>query len=243
MPDIAPRPRLLTALALALPLFAAAQTAPAPSNVPERALRDAERVLSIIKFHAVRPRPADKPRRPATTATTRAPVAASAASAASAATGAATVAAAAPASAPLPAAATESPPAAVLAATLTDAQADTPAAAPAGLAPATAVAATPGPALGDEDAETEDPEEVALQLRHFVAPVLAPSVQAMLGTGVRRVAVRFTVAADGTVTKAQAAADVPPRLARPATEAVLQWQFEPLPQPRTVDVELALRRE
>ncbi|MCY4746945.1 energy transducer TonB [Pelomonas sp. UHG3] len=240
MPDIAPRPRLLTALALALPLFAAAQTAPAPSNVPERALRDAERVLSIIKFHAVRPRPADKPRRPATTATTRPPVAASAASTAAA---AATVAAAAPASAPLPAAATESPPAAVLAATLTDTQADTPAAAPAGLAPATAVAATPGPTMGEEDAETEDPEEVALQLRHFVAPVLAPSVQAMLGTGVRRVAVRFTVAADGTVTKAQAAADVPPRLARPATEAVLQWQFEPLPQPRTVDVELALRRE
>lgn len=221
MPDIAPRPRLLTALALALPLFAAAQTAPAPSNVPERALRDAERVLSIIKFHAVRPRPADKPRRPATTATTRPPVAAVA-----------------PASAPLPAAATESPPAAVLAATLTDTQVATPAP-----APATAVAATPGPTMGEEDAETEDPEEVALQLRHFVAPVLAPSVQAMLGTGVRRVAVRFTVAADGTVTKAQAAADVPPRLARPATEAVLQWQFEPLPQPRTVDVELALRRE
>jgi hypothetical protein len=221
MPDIAPRPRLLTALALALPLFAAAQTAPAPSNVPERALRDAERVLSIIKFHAVRPRPADKPRRPATTATARPPVAAVA-----------------PASAPLPAAATESPPAAVLAATLTDTQVATPAP-----APATAVAATPGPTMGEEDAETEDPEEVALQLRHFVAPVLAPSVQAMLGTGVRRVAVRFTVAADGTVTKAQAAADVPPRLARPATEAVLQWQFEPLPQPRTVDVELALRRE
>jgi len=55
--------------------------------------------------------------------------------------------------------------------------------------------------------------------------------------------VRFTVETDGTVSKAAAAADVPLRLARPATDAILQWQFAPLPQPRTVDVEIAFRRE
>lgn len=226
MPDIAQRPRLLAALSLALPLLAAAQTAP-PPQVPERALRDAERVLNIIKFHAVRPRPADKPRRPASTASTRpaevvAPTAA--------------IAVAAAASTPQPTPAAEPPPpASVVAATLPEPQA--PAAAP------VATAATAAPPAVDDDDAPDEPEEVALQLRHFVAPVLTPSVQAMLGAGARRVAVRFTVATDGTVTKAQAAADVPPRLARPATEAVLQWQFEPLPQPRTVDVELALRRE
>jgi hypothetical protein len=224
MPDIARRPHLLAALSLALPLLAAAQAAQtaSPSQVPERALRDAERVLSIIKFHAVRPRPADKPRRPATTAGTR--------PAEGGASGAA-VAVAAAASAPLPTPAAEPPPASVVAATL--AEPPVPAAAPVTTAATVAV---------DDDAPDE-PQEVALHLRHFVAPVLTPSVQAMLGAGARRVSVRFTVATDGTVTQAQAAADVPPRLARPATEAVLQWQFKPLPHPRTVDVELALRRE
>ena len=67
MPHSVHRPRLLAALLLTLPLLAAAQDAPA--GVPERALRDAERVFSIIKFHAVRPaRTADKPRRTATPA-------------------------------------------------------------------------------------------------------------------------------------------------------------------------------
>jgi Gram-negative bacterial TonB protein C-terminal len=54
--------------------------------------------------------------------------------------------------------------------------------------------------------------------------------------------VRFTVEANGTVSKAEALAEAPRRFARPATDAVLQWQFAPLPQARTVDVEIAFRR-
>lgn len=226
MPDIARRPRFLTALGLALPLLAAAQTAAPPPNVPERALRDAERVLSIIKFHAVRPRAAEKPRRPAPAATPRPTQTAAVA---------APTAVAAAASAPPPTPAAEPPAASVATAAMSEPPTVPP--------PAAATTALATPSAGEDDADADEPDEVALQLRHFVAPVLTPSVQAMLGTGARRVAVRFTVDTDGTVTKAQAAADVPPRLARPATEAVLQWQFEPLPQPRTVDVELALRRE
>jgi len=55
--------------------------------------------------------------------------------------------------------------------------------------------------------------------------------------------VRFTVEASGRVSHAEADASVPKRLARPAVDAILQWQFAPLPQPRTVDVEIAFRRD
>ena len=45
------------------------------------------------------------------------------------------------------------------------------------------------------------------------------------------------------VSHAQAASGVPRRLAKPATEAILQWQFAPLAQARTADVEISFRRD
>ena len=71
-------------------------------------------------------------------------------------------------------------------------------------------------------------------MQSFVAPVLTPAVQATLGAGTRNVKVRFTVEASGQVSKAEAAPDVPRRLARPATDAILQWRFAPLPQARAM---------
>ena len=110
--------------------------------------------------------------------------------------------------------------------------------------PATSFAApAAAPAVADTAAEADDPEETALQLQNFVAPVLPPSLQATLGSGSRKVMVRFTVEANGTVSQAEAAPGVPRRFVRPATEAVLQWRFAPLAQARTVDVEIDFRRE
>ena len=224
MPLSARLSRLLTALSLTLPLLSAAQTPPLTDA--ERARRDAEKVLSFIKFQTVKAKPADaadKPRKPTPPAPPR-----PAATAHAADTGAAP-AATAPAQALTPA--TE--PAA--------APVPEPAAAPFA-APASQPAATP-PQPAEPEPDADDADETPLQLQRYVAPVLPPSVQATLVGGSRKVTVRFTVEANGSVSKAEALADTPRRLARPATDAVLQWQFAPLAQPRTVDVDIAFRRE
>ena len=109
-------------------------------------------------------------------------------------------------------------------------------------APAAAAVAFPAEAEPETD-DRDDHEDVALQMQNFVAPVLTPAVQATLGAGARNVKVRFTVEASGQVSKAEAAADVPRRLAKPATDAILQWRFAPLPQARTTEVEIAFRRD
>jgi hypothetical protein len=204
----------------------------------ERAQRDADKVLSFIKFQTVRTKPAevpDKPRKPAAppsppprpaalvrhadTATGVVPAAAEPAVAPAAQVGASTLPVVDPATPPL-----AEPPASF----------GPPAATPAPTMPAAEPQAEP---------DAAEPDEVPLQLQRFVAPVLPPSVQATLVGGSRKVTVRFTVEPNGTVSKAEAAADVPRRLVRPATEAILQWQFAPLPQARTVDVEIAFKRE
>lgn len=224
-------PPFLTALGLALPLLAAAQT-PALTDA-ERARRDAEKVLSFIKFQTVKTKlatePGERPHKPVAPGPQRATGAVRQADFARAAEPAPSLNAArtppdtAPA-VPLPG----QEPAAV------QATFDTPA------PPSAAFATTAGT---DGDTDTDEQHEVALQLQRFVAPVLMPSVQATLVGGSRKVTVRFTVETDGTVSKAEAAADAPRRLARPATDAVLQWQFAPLAHARTADVELAFRRE
>lgn len=230
MHDFAPLPRLLAALSLTIPLLSAAQ-APA-MNDAERARRDADKVLSFIKFHAVKARPAaepaDKPRKPAAPGPQRAPSTTRHAEAAPAVAEPAQASVSTPA---LPTAEATTLPAIV-----------PPAASfgtPAMSAPAAAVA-TAEPVA---EPNTEEPDEVALQLQRFVEPVLTASAQATLVGRSRRVTVRFTVEPNGTVSKADPLADAPRRLARPAVDAVLQWQFAPLPQSRTVDVEIAFKGE
>jgi len=236
MSEPARLPRLLAALSLMIPLLGAAQT-PAMTDL-ERAQRDAEKVLSFIKFQTVKTRPAaepaEKPRKPPVPIPQRPANTARPAEAASVA----------PAAEPAP------PEPARTAQVASPQPAMDPTPAPVAEQPAAtfgAPAATPAPAVAtpapEAEPEADDRDEVALQLRNFVAPVLPRSAQATLVGGSRKVTVRFTVETDGTVSKAAAAADVPLRLARPATDAILQWQFAPLPQPRTVDVEIAFRRE
>lgn len=225
-------PRLLTTLSLALPLLAVAQISPsALSAAEERAQREAERVFSVIKFHSIRSKPAadaaaSKPRPPAprTERPTR------------------------PAPPPATALALPSEPAG---SNPTGAETAPPAPEP-----------SPNPWLGqpvatqgeepvgmaqaaptEQGTDTDEPDEVPLRMQHFVAPVLTPALQATLGAGSRNVRVRLTVQTDGTVSRAEAAATVPRRLAKPATDAILQWQFAPLAQARTADVDIAFRRD
>ncbi len=226
MPAPAQPLRLLAALSLLIPLLAPAQT-PAPLNDAERARRDAEKVLSFIKFQPVKTKPAneaaDKPRRP-TPPTPLAPGQAAApppvhakAAAQQAEAGAATT----PSALPTASAPSSLPPQAQTASGYT--------------APAAAVS-EPEPDADDGEAE--------LQIQHFVSPVLPPSVQKTLGSGTRKVVMRFTVQPSGAVSQAAPAEDdVPARLVRPATEAILQWRFAPLPHARTVDVEIAFKRD
>lgn len=228
-----PVKRLLTTLSLALPLLAVAQISPAAlTSAEERAQREAERVFSVIKFHTIRSKPADagasKPRPPAKpVARTDRP---------------------APAAAATPAAEPVTPSPALAETVAPKPQAAEPApgtwqAPPAVAAtreePVSAVPSTPA----EQDSGDDDPDEAPLRMQHFVAPVFPPAVQATLGAGSRNVRVRFTVRPDGTVVEAEAAAGVPRRLARPATEAILQWQFAPLPQARTADVDIEFRRD
>lgn len=231
MPEPVRLARLLAALSLTMCLLSAAQAqAPALSDL-ERAQRDADKVLNFIKFQTVKTKPAaepnDKPRKPAATRPT-AP-----------ARPAEVAAAAAP-----PVAEPAAAPAAQAAARTGGFTTTAPTPAMPTPTPATSFAApAAAPAVADTAAEADDPDETALQLQNFVAPVLSPSLQATLGSGSRKVMVRFTVEANGTVSQAEAAPGVPRRFVRPATEAVLQWRFAPLAQARTVDVEIDFRRE
>jgi len=259
MPDSTRPFRLLAALSLVLPLFGQAQTA-APLNDADRARRDADKVLDFIKFQTVKTKPAtdaaDKPRRPVTPAPAPpAPPAPTTVAAPAPPPHQASIAArpaegnAAPAHTVTPAPVQPAPMAAPTTQAATAARASVPAPtqpAPSLGTPAVAPlpAALPPPAAAATPAEPEaEDDEVELQIQNFVAPVLPPSVQKTLGSGTRKVTVRFTVEADGRVSKADAAADVPVRLVRPATDAVLQWRFAPLPHARTVDVEIAFKRE
>ncbi|MFG6468467.1 hypothetical protein [Roseateles sp. BYS87W] len=235
---------LATCSALSLAQAPAAALTPA-----EKAQRDAERVFDVIRFHTVR----SKPARPTPAASTaNAPAAARPATTAKAATPPAAT-----ASAPDPAArraladgALSPAPAATVA---TAAAADRPQAGgttpittaepPPASAPAAPTAMTEATADEPDNTDADGADEVPLRLQNFVAPLLSPELQATLGAGNRHVKVRVTVEMDGRVSRAEAAPGVPRRLARPATEAVMQWQFAPLPEARTADVDLLFRRD
>lgn len=229
MPEPVRLARLLAALSLTMCLLSAAQAQTPALTDLERAQRDADKVLNFIKFQTVKTKPAaepnDKPRKPAAPKPT-APARP------------AEVAAAATPPVVEPAAA----PAAQAAARTGGFTTTDPTPAMPTPTPATSFAA-PAAAPAVADTAADDPDETALQLQNFVAPVLSPSLQATLGSGSRKVMVRFTVEANGTVSQAEAAPGVPRRFVRPATEAVLQWRFAPLAQARTVDVEIDFRRE
>jgi len=224
MPEPVRLARLLAALSLTMCLLSAAQAQTPALTDLERAQRDADKVLNFIKFQTVKTKPAaepnDRPRKPAAPKPTAPARPAEVAAAA-------TPPVAEPAAARNVGFTTTDPPPAM----------PTPTPATSFAAPAAA------PAVADTAAEADDPDETALQLQNFVAPVLSPSLQATLGSGSRKVMVRFTVEANGTVSQAEAAPGVPRRFVRPATEAVLQWRFAPLGQARTVDVEIDFRRE
>lgn len=231
MPEPVRLARLLAALSLTMCLLSAAQAqAPALTDL-ERAQRDADKVLNFIKFQTVKTKPAepnDKPRKPAAPRPTAPARPAEVAAAA-------TQPVVEPATAPAAQAAART-----VGFTTTAPTPAMPTPTPATGFAAPAAATT---AVADTAAEADDPDETALQLQNFVAPVLSPSLQATLGSGSRKVMVRFTVEANGTVSQAEAAPGVPRRFVRPATEAVLQWRFAPLAQARTVDVEIDFRRE
>lgn len=216
---------LFIALAMTLSWPTLAQ---APLTAVERAQREAERVFEVIKFHTVRNKPAvdpgNKKERPAPPRPARpAPATAD---------GAPTAPEAAASAAALPAVERSANPLAG------EAAAPTAAAAP---APTSTPEASPPEAAALPEAD--EPDEVPLRLQSFVAPVVTPALQATMGAGSRQVRVRLTVQADGRVSHAEAAAGVPRRLAKPAVDAILQWQFAPLPEARTAEVEITFRRD
>lgn len=211
----------------------------------ERAKRDAEKVFSFIKFHAVK-----KPAPPA-------PVAPAAPAREPEPRPAATARALPPRPAVPPA---ETPPAsdgsrgatavlsappqtAVSAPALADAP---PLVAPAAAAllsqPALPTPALPSPVAASAAAD-EDEEAIEIKLREFVAPELSPAVLATLGASNPRVRMRFTVEPDGRVSEATAREGTPRRLAQVASRAILQWRFEPIALAQEVEVELAFKRD
>jgi TonB family protein len=219
-----------------LSLLAPLGRAQAPLNDAERARRDAEKVFNFIRFQTVRKAPAEgetKPSRPRRSTPAPSAAAASAAPTSAATPSPAPTVAASAAATPV-VAAVEQPPTASLAPSP---------------APTPAPTATPGPAMPtatvaapNDEPEDEDDEE-ALKLVSFTAPQLSLELQATLGPSTRNVKVRFTVAADGRVTQAQAQEGTPRKLANVATQAIRQWRFAPLPRAREVDVEIAFKRD
>lgn len=189
-----------------------------PASDAERAKRDAEKVFSFIKFHALK-KPAPAPAAPAPSPT---PAPAAARSAPAAATVRALPAE--PASAPV--------------------QTAVPALPAASAPPPTAVAAPLEPlAAVSTEAEAEAAGAEAIRLREFVAPALTPALLASFGANAPKVRLRFTIEADGRVSRADARDGTPRRIAAVAERALLQWRFEPLPAAQEVEVELAFQRD
>lgn len=213
----------------------------------ERAKRDAEKVFSFIKFHTVKkpaaapaakpaatpaPSPRSGPTRPASSLPAQGNSSAPALNAPEAQPSVPAV-----ASAPAPVLEASQPQGAVVE------EPGRSVAPPLAASPVPAGPVQPPAAAAPAAPEAEpDEQEVELKLIDFVAPELTAQLQATLGASSPVVKVLFTVAADGKVETARAAAGVPRRLGQVAERAVLQWRFEPLPAAREVEVEIAFRR-
>ena len=231
---------VVAVLALGVTGLAAAQSEGKLSD-SERAKRDAEKVFSFMKFSTVRPvgeKPASKP-----TPTAAKPAAPARTSVAAGGGSASSVQAAAPATpTPTP--------------TVTTASAEPTPSASRGLvpaapqpAPATAQPApvntlppadSPVPAQAEPEPEPE-PDEVPLKLVSYVAPEMSRQVVDAIGLRDQVVPVRFTVEANGVVSKAEARPGANRKLGVAAVKAVEQWRFAPLPERRQVDVELMFK--
>lgn len=211
----------------------------------DRAKRDASKVFSFIKFHAVRsaapaPAPAATALAAAAPATPRAPErGADPATATAAAPNPAPSPVAAPmaaASAPAPvgtSTAAMADPAALLAAAPTAAGGAAPA-----VASLAAVAPPVAPTVQAQPAP--EPEElVELALIEHVEPIVPARLQGIVRSG--SVMVQFTVQPDGKTAKVFARPGGQMRLAQVAVKAVEQWRFAPIPEPRDVMVELAFK--
>lgn len=209
---------LLTTLSMA-----AAQTPGSAGDVPagisERARRDAESPFRWIKIHSESARKAEERKAAAAVAAAPAPAPAPAPAAAPAArpargTGTAraagplATAAAAPATSPT-----------LLASTATTSQSQS--------------AARAAAALGAKPAEADEPE--ALVSIDKVDPEWDEDLLRTLRKG--RVLVRFHVAEDGYLSRIQIVESSHSKLTGPAMAAVMQWRFEPIPEPRVATVE------
>lgn len=222
-------------LVLSAPMLAAQQATTLSDR--ERAERDASKVLSFIKFHAVRaPKPASPP---AVQSAQVAPVAAQPRAMPAvareqdgqqvAALQAAVLArsappAAVPATAVVPAPSGEQP------GTTLPPASEPPASQPVEMPPSS----VPAPVEPEPE-----PEEVDLKLIQHVQPELPRGNN--LRNGIVRV--RFTVASDGSVQKVTANEGAQRRLATSAIRAVQQWRFEPIAAAKDVEVDLDFRFE
>ncbi len=227
-----------------------------------RAKRDADRVLNVIKFHAVKqatpaksPPPA-KGSAPAPALSAKAAAAKPAATAPEAAAAAAAVmrekraadalsaTSAAPARAqtpPVPAESTTNQTAAVTQSSASKPvpshDAEKPTSAPTALPPTSKPTAVAAVAPTPQPA----PEEVRLKLVSYVAPAMSMQLMAAAALEPTVVPVRLTVEPNGTVSSARALGDSPRRFAVAAVKAVQQWRFESIPARREVDVDVPFK--
>lgn len=209
----------------------------------ERAKRDASKVFSFIKFHAVRSAtPAPVPVAPNAVAVAPSPArtvekppeGGAVALAASASSPAVAASPAPPVNASVSAAkAALQDPAALLAEAPTAAGAAAPT-----VASLAAVAPPVSPPVQVQPSSEPD-EPVELALLEHVEPVVPARLQGIVRNG--SVMVQFTVQPDGKTAKVFAQPGAQTRLAQVAVRAVEQWRFAPITEPREVMVELAFK--
>jgi protein TonB len=229
-PFAAVRPTaLVLAMTLGGALSAWAQSSGDISDA-ERAKRDASKVFSFIKFHAVKPAAAPTPAAAPKPAAPK-PAPRPESSAASASPAPSSVSATAPVVAASSPAAT-APSAGVEPRNLPPAS--EPAPAPVAVPEAVATVPAPAPAVEEED----DP---GIKLVKYVAPELNARAMAAMPSNKAKVRVRFTVMPDGSAAKVQSVSNAPRPLAQVAVRAVEQWRFEGVKEPQEVEVEVEFK--
>lgn len=196
----------------------------------ERAQKAADAVFHWIKLNGERganrqnpaPAPAPAPRKPVAVAAPRP----------------------APAPSPAPTLATAATPApapaqvALASPTHVPDTAPAPVAAAAPSASAATSLAAAAEAVEPAPAEPDEPPEVPLKLLAKVEPVIPRQLQQQsFRNGFAQV--RFNVAADGSVHRVEVIKASHTRLGMAAVDAVRQWRFAPIPQPRDAAVEIA----
>ncbi len=207
----------------------------------ERAQRDANRVMSLIKFHAVRqaapapavqvavaPKPVPQPVR------------------ATAAMSTYVAAAPTPTSAAVSTKAIEHAPLAGQVASASAAMEDPRTLPPVSPDPVPAPISLPQeqPVSQPAPAPAAEEEDTTIKMIKYVAPELTQRAISSVNTASAVVRVRFTVMPDGSVSKAAViGANVPRALGQVATKAVDQWRFEPIKEARDVEVGVDFRFE